>query len=310
MREENTLAQKKDHPTQALTFRTQTLWNHQDTIFSSLYSDVECVLDLYLTLHPEDKNREITPDQVKLITLKNVFLAQIHNDVAFQVGDRLIVLVEHQSTINENMPLRMLFYVTNEYEKIIMSFKKKLYRDKSVRIPKPEFYIVYTGKIPWQRHELKLSEAYGIATPEDAPLELKVQIICEEEMQNTQSTLSCYYNFIRFVKNNTINGKISTDAIKNYVNQFAGSELFKKYLEKLNAEEVTKMANYEFDLDEAIEAWREEGMEYGIERGICSLMETMKLSLNQAMDALKIPAEEQPMYAERIRSQQHSQQGY
>lgn len=63
-----------------------------------------------------------------------------------------------------------------------------------------------------------------------------------------------------------------------------------------------------------MEVRREEGIEYGMERstenGICSLMETMKLSLNQAMDALKIPAEEQPMYAQRIRSQQHSQQGY
>lgn len=305
MGEENTLTQKKDHPTQ-----TQTLRNHQDTIFSSLYSDPECALDLYLTLHPEDKNRGITPDQVKLITLKNVFLAQIHNDVAFQVGDRLIVLVEHQSTINENMPLRMLFYVANEYEKIIMSFKKKLYRDKLIRIPKPEFYVVYTGKTPWYHHELKLSEAYIMATPEDASLELKVRIICEEEIQNTQSTLSGYYNFIRFVKNNTIHRKISTDAVKNYINQFAGSELFKKYLEKLNAEEVSKMANYEFDLEEALEVRREEGIEYGIERGICSLMKTMKLSLNQAMDALQIPAEEQPMYAERIRSQQRSQQGY
>lgn len=293
-----------------LTSRTQTLRNHQDTIFSSLYSDPECALDLYFTLHPEDKNRGITPDQVKLITLKNVFLAQIHNDVAFQVGDRLIVLVEHQSTINENMPLRMLFYVANEYEKIIMSFKKKLYRDKLVRIPKPEFYVVYTGKTPWQRHELKLSKAYGMTAPKDASLELKVQVICENEIQNTPSTLSGYYNFIRFIKNNTINGKISTDAVKNYIKQFTGSELFKKYLEKLNAEEVSKMANYEFDLEEALEVRREEGIEYGIEKGICSLMKTMKLSLNQAMDALQIPAEEQPMYAERIRSQQHSQQGY
>ena len=79
------------------------------------------------------------------------------------------------------------------------------------------------------------------------------------------------------------------------------------------------MANYEFDLDEAKEVWREEameegiekgietgmkkGMEKGIEKGIRSLMENMKLSLNQAMDALNIPAEEQPMYAARIRQQ-------
>ena len=79
------------------------------------------------------------------------------------------------------------------------------------------------------------------------------------------------------------------------------------------------MTNYEFDLDEAKEVWKEEameegweegmkqgmeqGMEKGIENGIRNIMDTMKLSLNQAMDALKIPAEEQPMYAARIRQQ-------
>ena len=57
----------------------QILHNHQDTIFSSLYSDPECILDLYLTLHPEDRKLGITSDQVELITLKNIFLAQRYN---------------------------------------------------------------------------------------------------------------------------------------------------------------------------------------------------------------------------------------
>ncbi len=311
MGKENTAAKTEHHQQQTQATGIQTLHNHQDTIFSSLYSDPECVLDLYFTLHPEDRNRGITTDQIELIALKNIFLAQRHNDVAFLVGNRLIVLVEHQSTINENMPLRMLFYTADEYEKIITSFKKKLYREKRIAIPRPEFYIVYTGKTSWHYKELRLSEAYGMAESENVPLELRIRIICEEEMQTTQNTLGSYYNFIRFVKNNINNGKISLDAVENYVHQFAGSELFRDFLEKLSAEEVMKMTNYEFDLDEAKEVWREEameegmekGLEKGIEKGIRSLMENMKLSLNQAMDALNIPAEEQPMYAARIRQQ-------
>ena len=296
---------------QTQTTRERTLRNHQDTIFSSLYSDPECVLDLYFTLHPEDRNCGITSDQIEMITLENIFLAQRHNDVAFLVGDRLIVLVEHQSTINENMPLRMLFYIANEYEKIIASFEKKLYREKRITIPKPEFYVVYTGKKRWHHSELKLSEAYGATELEEIPLEVKVRVICEEEIQNTQSTLGGYYNFIHFVKNNTINGKINIDAVEDYVNYFVGSDLFKGFLEKLSAEEVTKMTNYEFDLEVAKEVWKEEameegmkeGLEKGMEKGIRSLMANMKLSLDQAMDALNIPAEEQPMYAARIRQQ-------
>lgn len=213
MGEENTISQKtygQTHATtgiyetnqkQTATIKERLLRNNQDTIFNSLYTDPECVLDLYFTLHPEDRNRKITPDQVKLITLENIFLAQRHNDIAFQVGDRLIVLVEHQSTINENMPLRMLFYV------------------------------VYTGKTPWHHKELRLSEAYGTAIPEEIALEVKVRIIWEKELQNTKNTLSGYYNFVSFVKDNTINGKISIDAVENYIHQFTGSELFKRFLE-------------------------------------------------------------------------------
>ncbi|MDE6566821.1 MAG: hypothetical protein K2K70_03690 [Lachnospiraceae bacterium] len=104
-----------------------------------------------------------------------------------------------------------------------------------------------------------------------------------------------------------MDGKIHIGVVEDYVQHFVGSELFKAFLEKLSAEEVMKMTNYEFDLDEAKEVWKEEAMEEGwekgIENGIRNIMDTMKLSLNQAMDALKIPAEEQPMYAARIRQQ-------
>ncbi len=311
MGEENTLVQEKCRQNLVEKLKKQILRNHQDTIFSSLYSDPERILDLYFALHPEDRNRGITVDQIELITLDNIFLAQRHNDIAFRVGDRLIVLVEHQSTINENMPLRMLFYAADEYEKIITSFKKKLYREKRILIPKPEFYVVYTGKTPWYHKELRLSDAYGMVESEEVSLEVRVRIICEEEMQTTQNTLGGYYNFLRFVKNNIIDGKISIDAVEDYIHNFVGSELFRSFLEKLSAEEVVNMRNYEFDLDEAMEVWREEAMEEGIEKGIekgiedgiRNIMDTMKLSLNQAMDALKIPTEEQPMYAARIRQQ-------
>ena len=302
---------REKHQPQTQAGDRKTLRSHQDTIFSRLYSDRECILDLYFTLHPEDRNSGITPDQVEPIALRNVFLAQRHNDVAFLIGGRLIVLVEHQSTINENMPLRMLFYAADQYEKIITSFRRKLYREKRILLPRPEFYIVYTGKTPWHHKELRLSEAYGMEPQNDAPLEVRVRVICGDEMQTVQNTLGSYYHFIRFVKDNSHKGKISLQAVEDYVRQFAGSELFRGFLDKMNAEEVMKMTNYEFDLDEAKEAWKEEameegmakGIEKGIEKGIRSLMETMKFSLTQAMDALSIPPEERAIYAARIRRQ-------
>ena len=55
---------------------------------------------------------------------------------------------------------------------------------------------------------------------------------------------------------------------------------------------------------EVMEQLRDESIQRGIEQGkvesIKSIMETLKLSAQQAMDALKIPAAEQAKYIARL----------
>ena len=41
------------------------------------------------------------------------------NDISFEIGGKLVVLIEHQSTINPNMALRLLMYIGRVYEKIL-----------------------------------------------------------------------------------------------------------------------------------------------------------------------------------------------
>ncbi len=67
----------------------------------------------------------------------------IHNDVAMRVNGKIMVLVEHQSTINRNMPLRLLFYIARTYERIVPA-RNKYYRG-IVKVPIPEFYVMYNG---------------------------------------------------------------------------------------------------------------------------------------------------------------------
>jgi hypothetical protein len=47
-----------------------------------------------------------------------VLFNDLKNDISFILGGRFVVLVEHQSTLNANMPLRMLEYIGRVYEKI------------------------------------------------------------------------------------------------------------------------------------------------------------------------------------------------
>ena len=66
------------------------------------------------------------PREVKLVTLEDVLFISIKNDVAFILSDTLN-LYEQQSTWNPNMPLRLLSYLTKEYEKYVNENDLTLY---------------------------------------------------------------------------------------------------------------------------------------------------------------------------------------
>ena len=90
------------------------------------------------------------------------------------INGKLIVLVEHQSTINENMPLRFLDYVVRLYEKIVP--QKSRYKMNLVHIPTPEFYVFYNGTDPYPDIKtLRLSDAY-IKEQAKPQLELTVDV--------------------------------------------------------------------------------------------------------------------------------------
>ena len=125
-------------------------------MFSLLFSDPDILRELYSAI----EGVELPPDTaIDINTLSNaLFMGQI-NDVSFTVGDRLIVLIEHQSTVNKNMPLRLLMYVARVYEKIID--RMRLYQTGLEKIPEPVFIVLYNGRDPYPEHTvLRLSEAF------------------------------------------------------------------------------------------------------------------------------------------------------
>ena len=83
----------------------------------------------------------------------------LKNDVAFTLGEHFIILVEHQSTFSENLPLRDLLYISTLFKRMIDT--KRLYRKKALMIPRPQFIVLYNGTtdIP-EYQELRLSDLY------------------------------------------------------------------------------------------------------------------------------------------------------
>ena len=116
----------------------------KDSVFTFLFSDIEYTIQLYLSLHPEDT--DLRDEDFRLVTLANILAIGQYNDLGFQVRDKLILLVEAQSTFSPNIPLRMLMYLAKTYNEYIEEHQLSLYREKKVSIPRPELYVIYTGE--------------------------------------------------------------------------------------------------------------------------------------------------------------------
>jgi hypothetical protein len=149
-----------------------------DSVFSFLFSDPVILRELYGAIEGVD----LPPDAPIIInTLEGVLYKTFLNDISFEVDKKLVVLIEHQSTINPNMAIRLLMYIARVYEKITAG--KNLYGKKKLTIPRPEFIVLYNGVDPYPDEDtLKLSDAFedpsslGISKGTLPDLELTVKV--------------------------------------------------------------------------------------------------------------------------------------
>lgn len=73
--------------------------------------------------------------------------------------DMRMNLYEYQSTVNPNMPLRYLMYVSSLFEKVIKN--KDLYSRKQILFPTPKFVVLYNGEAEQPvRKEMRLSDSF------------------------------------------------------------------------------------------------------------------------------------------------------
>lgn len=160
---------KRKKKSQDIYSKTQR--NHKDTVFRMIYKNPRELLELYNSVNESDYT---DPDLLKINTLENAIYTNVKNDVSF-VFDCSLNLYEHQSTINPNMPLRMLEYVADVLQKLIL--QEDLYGERLILIPTPRFIVFYNGtRDQPERLEYRLSSAFE--KPMDRPeLELIVTVL-------------------------------------------------------------------------------------------------------------------------------------
>ena len=115
----------------------------KDSVFTSLFKEKKYLIQLYQALHPED--REATEDDLQDVTISNVLVNDLYNDIGFRVGSTLLILIESQSTWTVNIIFRALMYLVQTYREYFKETKQDIYKSKKLEMPVLEFYVIYTG---------------------------------------------------------------------------------------------------------------------------------------------------------------------
>ncbi len=277
--------------------------NYKDTVFRMLFSDRKNLLSLYNAVsgaHYDD------PEKLEIVTLENAIYMGMKNDLAFII-DTDLFLYEHQSTYNPNMPLRDLFYISSEYQKLVD--KRSLYSSLLQKIPAPQFIVFYNGtekeKDSWVNH---LSEAFENLSG-DPKLELEVLTININEGHNPElmeqcQTLREYAQYVACVRRYAREFELN-EAVKLAVDECIRNNILSEFL-RANKSEVISMSIFEYDKEEEerklrkaeYEAGAAAGLKAGVSKGkilakkdAASSLITLGLTVEQISSALKVDVE-------------------
>ena len=248
-----------------------------------IFNDKSELLKLYNAIngtHYDD------PAMLTITTLDNAIYMTMENDLSFIIDMRL-ALYEQQSTVNPNLPLRFLMYITDIYSAYTKDMN--IYGSKKVQIPLPSFVIFYNGvKSQPDRTEFFLSELFHPTTDQPA-LELKAVMLNinkghNQELMNACHTLRDYSEYVARIRTYSAEMPL-TDAVEKAITECIHENILRDFLLK-NRAEAKAMSIYEYDEEKTLRMFREEGYEDGERNGKIQATIEMCLEFNLSSDAI------------------------
>ena len=227
---------------------------YKDTMFRMLFREKENLLSLYNAVNG---TKYTDVEGLEITTLENAIYMNYKNDISFVMNFELM-LYEHQSTVNANMPLRHLIYVA----KVLQSITRDadLYSSVLVKIPTPRFVIFYNGMQHQPEQKiLRLSDAFEkkLETPE---LELIVTMYNINFGQNKEildacQTLKEYAQYVSKVREYA-EGMSFAEAVETAVDDCIRNGILADFLSKNRAEAI-EMSIFEYDEEKHLKNERE-----------------------------------------------------
>ncbi len=265
--------------------------NTKDSIFCDLFSRPEYCLQLYQVLHPEDT--DVREENIVLMTLSSLMMRNRFNDLGFLVRDRLLVLVECQSTFTENILIRFILYLADTYNRYISKMNLNVYGTKKVRLPIPELYVIYHGDRGDKPDEISLSkDIFGVESADNIFVDVKARIIYDSIPGDI---INQFITFARvFDEQIQLYGR-TRRAVEETLRICRDQDVLKEYLKNKEAEEIMftwldEQRAKKFEYEEIKQEGRAEGEKIG-QNKLGSLMIQLK-NLGRTEDAFKAASDE------------------
>lgn len=262
---------------------TKTKRNYKDTLFRMLFKEKEPLLSLYNAVN---KTTYTNVENLEITTLENALYMNYKNDISF-VFDFELMLYEHQSTVNPNLPLRNLIYVSKILQGITRD--KNIYSSTLIRLPTPRFVIFYNGTVQKPSQQiLKLSDAYEKAL--DIPeLELIITVYninlgYNPELLNTCHLLGEYAQYVEQVRSFARKLPLQT-AVESAIDYCIQNGYLADFLKKNRAEAI-EMSIFEYDEEQHMKFIYQEGYDTGIIQGIIETYKELGVPMDIALQKL------------------------
>ena len=253
--------------------------NYKDSIFRMLYLDEKELLNLYNAVNGTNYT---DVENLEINTLQNAIYMNMKNDVSF-IFNFQVNLYEHQSTVNPNMPLRDLIYVTKLFQNIVRDCD--LYGSTLVKIPAPRFVVFYNGteKQP-EKKVYRLSDSFS-KKQETPELELTVTVLNINAGNNAEilgncKTLREYMQYTDKVRAYALKMPIE-EAVEKAITECIKEDILADFLKK-NRAEAMEVSIFEYNEEQHLANLRREGYEEGLEQGV---------QQGKAMDILELLSE-------------------
>ncbi len=256
-------------------------------VFTSLFKEKKYLVQLYQALHPED--RGVTEDDLQDVTVSNVLVNDIYNDIGFRVGSTLLILIESQSTWTPNIIFRALMYLVQTYREYFNETRQNIYNSKKLKMPKPEVYVIYTGDRKTRPEEISFAgEFFG---GEQVCLDLKVKMIYDGREGDI---ISQYVAFTKVCNEQVKAYGRTRKAIRETIRICKDKNVLKEYLES-KEQEVIDMLMELYDQEEVMKSYvqseKYEAVEEAAKETAKRMLKDGTFSIDKIAEFVSLPIE-------------------